>query len=126
MVMPALLLQKPYKKSKARDHSIHLERRIIMWSKREINALVLEDCAIQQQFIQAVRSNETNSTVPLYIGRQTIFSLKSTTQGDPLAIAMYALAIIPLNRHLHKEQSVQQVWYADEASMEAQLEQLRA
>ena len=61
MVMPALLLQKPHQKSKAKEHCIHLDRRLQLWSKGEINALVLEGRVIQRQFNQASRNNETQS-----------------------------------------------------------------
>ena len=40
-----------------------------------------------------------------------------TTQGDPLAMPMYALATIPLIRKLRAEVTeVKQVWYADDAA----------
>ena len=49
MVLPALLLQRPHGKSKAKDHSIHLERRLKLWEKGDINALVIEGRTIQHQ-----------------------------------------------------------------------------
>lgn len=39
---------------------------------------------------------------------------EGTTQGDPLAMPMYAVATIPLIKNL--PDSVTQVWYADDAS----------
>ena len=36
MVMPALLLQKPHPRSKAKDHTIHLERRLRLWSEGDL------------------------------------------------------------------------------------------
>ena len=41
------------------------------------------------------------------------FALK-ITQGDPLAMAMYALAVLPLIHSAHP--AVSQVWYADDAT----------
>ena len=39
-------------------------------------------------------------------------------QGDPLAMGMYALALVPLIRHLSTEvPDVSQVWFADDASV---------
>ena len=41
-------------------------------------------------------------------------SQEGTTQGCPLAMAMYALALAPLVKELHP--LVRQVWYADDAT----------
>ena len=59
----------------------------------------------------------------LYVGGQTILSQKGTTQGDPLAMPMYAIGIIPLIRRL-KEAGSRQVWYADDATGAGTLEQV--
>ena len=45
-----------------------------------------------------------------------ISSLEGTTQGDPLALSMYALAVVPLIRQLHSTvPDASQVWFADDA-----------
>jgi hypothetical protein len=49
MVMPALLLQKPSFKSKAKDHSECLERRLILWSEGNFDALIRESRIIQSK-----------------------------------------------------------------------------
>jgi hypothetical protein len=43
-----------------------------------------------------------------------LFSQEGTTQGCPLAMAMYALALVPLSKHL--QPLCKQVWYADDAT----------
>ena len=48
-VMPALLLQKPSKTSKAKDHLRALERRIRLWEEGNIIELVNESKAIQER-----------------------------------------------------------------------------
>ena len=49
---------------------------------------------------------------------------KGTTQGDPLAMPMFALATIPLIKKL-KDHS-KQIWYADDAAAIGKLADLRA
>ena len=51
-----------------------------------------------------------------------ISSTEGTTQGNPLAMAMYTLAVTPLIHSLRGFQpSVSQVWYADDATAAGQL-----
>ena len=50
-------------------------------------------------------------------------SQEGTTQGDPLAMGMYALGILPLIKNL--DHIVKQVWYADDASAGGKLVKLR-
>ena len=52
---------------------------------------------------------------------QVLWSEEGTTQGDPLAMPMYALATIPLIDQLSSIQDVTQVWYADDASVAGSL-----
>ena len=50
VVLPILLLQKPSAKSKAKDHSACLQRRMITWLDGNLNDLVSEGRTIQQHF----------------------------------------------------------------------------
>lgn len=59
----------------------------------------------------------------LFMDGDVILSKEGTTQGDPLAMPMYALATIPLIKRLH--QGVHQTWYADDAAGIGRLVQLR-
>ena len=54
-------------------------------------------------------------------------SKEGTTQGDPLAMAMYAIATIPLIRQLEIATcaEVEQVWYADDSAAGGGIEKLR-
>ena len=52
MVMLALLLQKPHSKSKAADHTKHLERRLLWWIEGNLESLMDEGHTIQGQFDQ--------------------------------------------------------------------------
>ena len=57
--MPALLLQKPSKSSKAKDHLQALERRIKLWDEGDIEGLLYEGMTIQQR----LRSDKAGMTI---------------------------------------------------------------
>ena len=59
--------------------------------------------------------NTYRSKSELFINGETILSREGTTQGDPLAMAMYAISTIPLIHCLSKD-SLVPAWYADDAS----------
>ena len=62
----------------------------------------------------------------LYVDGDVLLSQEGTTQGDPLAMPMYALATISLIRKLKTIiEDVNQVWYADDASGASQVKRLR-
>ncbi len=59
-------------------------------------------------------------------GGDEISSSEGTTQGDPLPMAMYALAVRPLIDRLQSHcPNVKQVWYADDATSAASCSELR-
>ena len=52
------------------------------------------------------------------VGESEIPSCEGTTQGDPLAMAMYDLDMVPLIKRLHVAvPNVKQVWFADDATV---------
>ena len=56
----------------------------------------------------------------LFVNGETILSQEGTTQGDPLAMPMYALALIKeLDGHC------KQIWYADDATAVGKITDLR-
>ena len=60
-------------------------------------------------------------------GEGEVSSSEGTTQGNPLAMAMYALAMKPLIARLQSHcPTVKQVWYADDATGVASCSDLRA
>ena len=59
----------------------------------------------------------------LFVDGQCMSSREGTTQGDPLAMAMYAIATQPLIHRLHG--IAKQVWYADDSAAGSNLEGLR-
>ena len=46
-IMPILLLQKPFRSSKQKDHSACLARRLLTWKKGEIECLLVEGRSLQ-------------------------------------------------------------------------------
>ena len=56
MTMPALLLQKPSSRSKAREHALHLECRLKLWMDGKLDDLVHEGHTIQRQLTRSQQS----------------------------------------------------------------------
>ena len=65
-----------------------------------------------------ILQNTYGAPVCLFVvGEGEIPSTEGTTQGDPLTMAMYALAVVPLIRHLRTVvPDVSQAWFVDDAS----------
>ena len=68
--------------------------------------------------------NTYRKNVPLFIDGRHIFSSEGTTQGDPLAMAMYSVSVTPLIASL-QDSRVKQVWFADDATAGGTLHGLR-
>ena len=64
--------------------------------------------------------NTYRADVNLYIGGETSLFEEGTTQGDHLAMPMYALGVVPLIIAL-SDDFVKQIWYVDDASTWSQL-----
>ena len=62
-----------------------------------------------------ILTNTYMSDVQLYIDGETLYSCERMTQGDPLAMAMYGIGILPLVNQLNSH-SATQVWYVDDAT----------
>lgn len=54
-----------------------------------------------------------------------MYSKEGVTQGDPLAMPLYALATLPIINKLKKEQNTLQAWYADDSSAQGNFKSLR-
>ena len=67
--------------------------------------------------LKHVLSNFYRAPTRIFMNGESFFELSSqegTTQGCPLAMAMYALALAPLTKRLQSD--CKQVWYADDAT----------
>ncbi len=58
--------------------------------------------------------NTYRNSTELFIDGNSLLSQEGTTQGDPLSMAIYGLATVPLIRKL--EGHCKQVWYVDDAA----------
>ena len=72
--------------------------------------------------LAVIATNTYRKASPLFIDQQTIQSKEGTTQGDPLAMAIYAIAIRPLIDNVQNE--AMQIWYADDATASGKLSNL--
>ena len=68
--------------------------------------------------------NTYREDVRLFIDGETLLSQEGTTQGDPLAMAMYAIAVNPLIHRLNQD-TAKQVWFADDATAGGKINTLR-
>ena len=73
-----------------------------------------------------ILKNTYGAPITLFItGEGELASSEGTTQGDPLAMAMYALVVTPLINSLrHHQPDVSQAWFADDATAAGQLTSL--
>ncbi len=67
--------------------------------------------------------NTYRAPTDLFMDGDTLLSQEGTTQGDPLAMPMYALATIPLINKLKGNPA--QIWYADDAAVVGNIKDLR-
>ena len=78
-----------------------------------------------------MHTTATHSCTParLFIqGGKEITSSEGTTQGDPLAMPLYAISIIPLLKYITDEHNseIRQVAFADDIAFAGNLHQLRS
>ena len=76
--------------------------------------------------LSTILTNCYRRSAELFMDGSILYSEEGTTQGDPLAMPMYALATVPLIGRLRDKVSVSQVWYADDASATGDLRNLRS
>ena len=58
-------------------------------------------------------------------GGKELKSAEGTTQGDPLAMSLYAISLQPLITHLNVSSLAKQCWFADDATGSGSLEELK-
>ena len=90
--------------------------------KRE---LALKNVEILCPALHLALANSYNHPSNVYLNSTVLTSTEGTTQGDPLALALYVIGIIPLIELLQKPNVIQK-WYADDGSDAGDLRSLRA
>ena len=76
--------------------------------------------------LSTILINVYRESTELFVDGIVLASEEGTTQGDPLAMPMYALATIPLISRVGESLSIVQVWYADDASAAGNLLSIRS
>ena len=69
--------------------------------------------------------NMYRNTSRLFVSGSEIISQEGTTQGDNLAMHLFAMATLPILQFLERSNSAFQVWLADDATAVGTLEGLR-
>ena len=73
--------------------------------------------------LSTILINTYRNTSDLFVDGSILYSEEGITQGDPLAMPMYAIAILPLIDRI--DHAVKQIWYADDASATGRITDLR-
>ena len=72
-----------------------------------------------------ILQNTYGGTSDLYVGGEILASNEGTTQGDPLAMSMYAVGIMPLIHELQPT-GTKQFWFTDDATGRGTLIEVRS
>ena len=87
-------------------------------------AAALRNCQVLCPSLAPILINIYRSNAELFVAGESILSQEGTTQGDPLAMAMYALGTLPLIRAVTTP-GAKQTWYADDAAAGGNLRHIR-
>ena len=88
--------------------------------------VALHNIRVLCPIIAAYIINTYRQTARLFIvGGKEIVSAEGTTQGDPLAMAFYAISTLPLITSLQAASTVKQCWFADDASGAGRVSQIK-
>ena len=77
--------------------------------------LALENLMIIYPALFIAVKNSNSSPMPLYVSGTKLRSEKVTTQGDPLAMCMYGVAILSFIQKIPKVNVIHK-WYADDGN----------
>ena len=83
-------------------------------------AAALHNIGILCPELATILRNTYKEESRLFVGGEELISAEGTTQGDPLAMSMYAIGILPLIQEL-EQHNTKQVWFADDSTDSGQL-----
>ncbi len=97
---------------------------ILVDATNAFNRLNRQTALLNSQYLCPALSktliNTYRDSSQLFISGEVIPSQEGSTQGDPLAMAMYAVATTPLIQRL-SDDDIKQIWFADDASAAGRL-----
>ena len=89
-------------------------------------ATALHNISVLCPTIATYAINTYREPARLFItGGKELKSAEGTTQGDPLAMSLYAISLQPLITRLNVSSLTKQCWYADDATGSGSLEELK-
>ena len=120
------------------EHAIHSLREafeqpetqaiLLIDAKNAFNSLnrdlALKNIEVLCPSLYLALSNSYKTPSNLYVSHKVLQSREGTTQGDPLAMAMYGLAILPLIEKVSDDNLIQK-WYADDGNAAGSVEALK-
>ena len=86
--------------------------------------LALKNVEVLCPSLATALKNSYSRPPALFVNGKKLLSREGTTQGDPLAMAMYGIAILPLIKLIDNENLCQK-WFADDGNAVSKLDQLR-
>ena len=76
--------------------------------------------------LATIAINTYREDIQYFIAGETILSREETTQGNPLSMAIYAVALMPLIEKVRSNvNEIHHLWYADDAAAGGRLEVLK-
>ena len=108
-----------------------MEAILLLDASNAFNALnrkvALHNIRISCPALYTILRNTYGTASELFVWGKVIYSMEGTTQGDPLAMPMYAVASVPLIDRLETTNSgARQLWFADDSSNAGKLTTLKA
>lgn len=106
MVMPAVLLQKPSRKSSAKQHTEYLNKRLSLWEDGKFNELMIEGRTIQKavsKFTPKTQSQDhlAKTFAKLMLQGKVNAALRLLDREESLGVAKMSDEMMTALKHLH-------------------------